>query len=150
MKNKIARIIIAGGRDFSDYNLLKEKVDYYLQNAINNNFKIIIVSGTAKGADKLGEKYAKEKGYEIAYFPADWSKGKRAGYLRNEQMAEYAKQKQGALIAFWDESSKGTKHMIDLAKKHLETCSDSQKEFYECVILVMQGVQKLYINRRKL
>lgn len=118
MKNKIVRIIIAGGRDFTDYNLLKEKVDYYLQNAINNNYKIIIVSGTAKGADRLGEKYAKEKGFEIAYFPADWSKGKRAGYLRNEQMAEYAKQKQGALICFWDGQSKGTKHMIDLAKKH--------------------------------
>ena len=118
MKNKIARIIIAGGRDFSDYNLLKEKVDYYLQNAINNNFKIIIVSGTAKGADKLGEKYAKERGYEIAYFPADRSKGKRAGSLRNEQMAEYTKQKQGALIAFWDNKSIGTKQMIDLAEKH--------------------------------
>ena len=118
MKNKIVRIIIAGGRDFTDYNLLKEKVDYYLQNAINNNYKIIIVSGTAKGADRLGEKYAKEKGFEIAYFPADWSKGKRAGYLRNEQMSEYAKQKQGALIAFWDNQSRGTKHMIDLAEKH--------------------------------
>ena len=65
MKNKIVRIIIAGGRDFTDYNLLKEKVDYYLQNAINNNYKIIIVSGTAKGADRLGEKYAKEKGSQI-------------------------------------------------------------------------------------
>lgn len=118
MKNKIIRVIIAGGRDFKNYNLLKEKVDYYLQHAINNNFKIVIVSGVARGADKLGERYAKEKGYEIAYFPADWSKGKGAGYLRNEQMAEYAKQKQGALIAFWDNQSKGTKHMIDLAKKH--------------------------------
>ena len=118
MKNKIIRVIIAGGRDFKNYNLLKEKVDYYLQHAINNNFKIVIVSGVARGADKLGERYAKEKGYEIAYFTADWSKGKGAGYLRNEQMAEYAKQKQGALIAFWDNQSKGTKHMIDLAKKH--------------------------------
>lgn len=118
MKNKIARVIIAGGRDFKNYNLLKEKVDYYLQHAINNDFKIVIVSGVARGADKLGEKYAKERGYEIAYFPADWSKGKGAGYLRNEQMAEYAKQKQGALIAFWDNQSKGTKHMIDLAKKY--------------------------------
>lgn len=118
MKNKIVRIIIAGGRDFTDYNLLKEKVDYYLQNAINNNYKIIIVSGTAKGADRLGEKYAKEKGFEIAYFPADWSKGKRAGYLRNQDMSTYAKEHgMGALICFWDGQSKGSKHMIDIAKK---------------------------------
>lgn len=117
-KKKVVRIIIAGGRDFKDYELLKEKVDYYLSNAVQNNYKIIIVSGTAKGADKLGEKYAKERGYEIAYFPADWSLGKRAGYLRNEQMALYAKEhNMGALICFWDGQSKGSKHMIDLAKR---------------------------------
>lgn len=119
MKEKIARVIIAGGRDFNDYDLLVEKVDYFLSTAISQGYKIIIVSGTAKGADKLGEQYAKEKGYEIAYFPADWAaNGKRAGYLRNQEMAKYAKEQgHGALIAFWDEKSKGTKHMIDIAKK---------------------------------
>lgn len=119
MKEKIARVIIAGGRDFNDYELLQEKVDYYLSTVISQGYKIIIVSGTAKGADKLGERYAAEKGYEIAYFPADWaSHGKRAGYLRNQEMAKYAKEENhGALIAFWNGSSKGTKHMIDIAKK---------------------------------
>ena len=44
-------------------------------------------------------------------YPAQWKKfGKRAGYRRNEQMAEVA----DALIAFWDGSSRGTKHMIDI------------------------------------
>ena len=75
---------------------------------------IEIVSGTAKGADQLGEKYAKEKGYPVKQFPADWSKGKSAGYVRNEEMAKYA----DALIAFWNGLSKGTGHMIDLAKKY--------------------------------
>lgn len=118
-KEKIARVIIAGGRDFNDYDLLVEKVDYYLSTAISQGYKIIVVSGTAKGADKLGEQYAKEKGYEIAYFAADWaSYGKRAGYLRNQEMAKYAKkQGHGALICFWDGKSKGSKHMIDIAKK---------------------------------
>lgn len=119
MKEKIARVIIAGGRDFNDYNLLVEKVDYFLSTAISQGYKIIIVSGTAKGADKLGEQYAKDKGYEIAYFAADWaSYGKRAGYLRNQEMAKYAKEQgHGALICFWDGKSKGSKHMIDIAKK---------------------------------
>ena len=118
-KEKIARVIIAGGRDFNDYDLLVEKVDYYLSTAIEQGYKIIVVSGTAKGADKLGEKYASEKGYEIAYFPADWaSNGKRAGYLRNQEMSKYAKEQgKGALICFWDGKSRGSKHMIDIAKK---------------------------------
>lgn len=102
------KVIIAGGRDFSNYQQLKLLVDYYLKNKQD----IEIVSGCARGADSLGEAYAKEHNYPIARFPADWDLyGKRAGYLRNQQMAEYA----DALIAFWDGSSRGTKHMIDIA-----------------------------------
>jgi len=66
------KVIIAGGWDFSNYNLLKAKCDYYLRNYSD----IEIVSGTANGADKLSEKYAAEKGYKLTWFPADWSIGR--------------------------------------------------------------------------
>ena len=106
------KIIIAGGRDFKSYELLKYKCDIILKNV---KTPIEIVSGKAKGADFLGETYAIEKGYEISYFPAGWEKhGKSAGVIRNEQMANYA----DALIAFWDGKSRGTKNMIELAKKN--------------------------------
>ena len=79
-----------------------------------NQKEVEIVSGTAAGADTLGERYAQEKGYEVKKFPAQWDLyGKSAGYKRNQQMAEYA----DGLIAFWDGKSKGTKHMIDIANK---------------------------------
>lgn len=107
------KIIIAGSRSFDNYSVLEEYCDQVIDSL--KEVGIIIVSGTAKGADKLGERYAKNKGFKIAPFPADWDKfGKSAGYKRNEQMALYS----DVLIAFWDGSSKGTKHMIDLAKKH--------------------------------
>ena len=107
------KIIIAGSRDFVSYLTLEKYCDKIID--LLGCSDIIIVSGTAKGADKLGERYAQYKGFEIAQFPADWDKfGKSAGYKRNEQMALYS----DALIAFWDGSSKGTKHMIDLAKRH--------------------------------
>ena len=102
-------IIIAGSRNFNDYNLLKTSCDNLLTQFTN----IEIVSGTARGADKLGERYAREKGYSIKEFPANWNLGKSAGYIRNDEMAKYA----DMLIAFWDGTSKGTKHMIDLANK---------------------------------
>lgn len=106
------KVIIAGTRDFNDYALLKKDVDYFLQD-FNPN-KIEIVSGNARGADKLGERYAKEHNLPVKLFPANWDKyGKRAGYLRNQEMANYS----DMLIAFWDEKSKGTRHMIDIAKK---------------------------------
>jgi len=108
------KVIIAGGREFSDYKRLQSACDKLLANKKD----VQIVSGGARGADKLGEKYAKKRGHSVVVFPADWDKnGKSAGYIRNKEMAEYA----DALIAFWDKKSRGTKHMIDLAgEKGLE------------------------------
>ena len=103
------KVIIAGGRNFENYQLLKFKCDEILKNIVVEE----IVSGKATGADTLGERYAKERGYRVNPFQADWDKyGKSAGYKRNEAMANYA----DCLIAFWDGKSKGTGHMIDLAR----------------------------------
>ena len=107
----IYKIIIAGGRDFMDYNLLKEKTNKILQEK-KVTHKIVIISGCARGADTLGLRYASENAFDVEEYPADWDKyGKKAGYMRNVEMAENA----DALIAFWDGKSKGTKHMIDIA-----------------------------------
>lgn len=127
MENTIYRIIIAGGRDFDDYQMLrKEALDairrVFTKVDKNNTY---IVSGRAKGADSLGERFADEFGLNKVEFPANWDKyGKSAGFRRNEQMADFAKGKneenqeniKGLLIAFWDGKSHGTKHMIELAK----------------------------------
>lgn len=100
------KTIIAGSRTFNDYSLLQSVCD---EAEITE-----VVSGTAAGADKLGERWANERNIPITQFPADWNKwGKRAGFLRNVQMAEYGE----ALIAFWDGESKGTKMMISEAEK---------------------------------
>ncbi len=105
------RVIIAGGRDFNDFRKLCDTCIYMLQNKKN----VEIVSGTANGADKLGEQFAKFAGHQLKQFPASWDVyGKSAGFTRNKEMGEYA----DALIVFWDGKSKGTKHMIDLAKKN--------------------------------
>lgn len=106
------RVIIAGGRDFNDYELLERSMDKLLVNITED---IAVVCGMARGADTLGEVYAKSRWYEVHYFPADWNQfGKSAGYRRNEQMAQNA----DALAAFWNGESRGTKHMIDLAKRY--------------------------------
>ena len=79
------RLIVSGSRGFNDYDLLKNEIE-----KLNVTIKEI-VSGGAKGADKLGERYATEKGIPIQQFIPDWDKnGKRAGILRNTEMAKYA------------------------------------------------------------
>ena len=105
------KVIIAGGRDFNNYNLLKSKVDAILKNKKHD--EIEIVSGCAYGVDSLAIRYAEEHNYKLTKCPADWDKfGKSAGYIRNTQMADYA----DALIAIWDGKSKGTNHMIEISK----------------------------------
>ena len=64
------KVIIAGGRNYNDYEFLRQKCDKILK----GQSSVEIVSGTANGADKLGEKYANEKGYPVKQFPADWDK----------------------------------------------------------------------------
>lgn len=104
------KVIIAGSRGFSNYKLLKEKCNEYLREK-RKEYNIIIISGGARGADMLGEKYAQDEGFSLEVFPANWNKfGKSAGFRRNEQMGEVA----DALIAFWDGKSHGTKHMIEI------------------------------------
>lgn len=106
------KLIVAGGRDFDNYDLLRQKLDRLLENKQDEG--VCIISGRARGADSLGEKYALERGYCVEYYPADWDNlGKRAGIIRNMQMADNA----DGLVAFWDGVSKGTSHMIDYAKK---------------------------------
>jgi hypothetical protein len=100
------KVAVVGSRGFSDYKLLSETLD---------KIKItLIVSGSAKGADTLGEQYAKENNIPTKIFPPDWEKhGKMAGFLRNTDIINEAE----LVVAFWDNISKGTLDSINKAKK---------------------------------
>jgi hypothetical protein len=103
-------VIVAGGRDFNNYPMLEEK----LNKLFSEKLHVVIVSGMAKGADSLGELYARKHNLIVSYFPALWQEyGNQAGFRRNEEMAKIA----DACVCFWDGKSTGTKHMIDTAKE---------------------------------
>jgi len=106
------KIIVAGSRSFLDYDFLCQKLDRLLS---QTQEEVEIVSGTAAGADRLGERYAAEHGLPVKQFPADWDGlGKKAGHVRNAQMAAYSTH----CVLFWDGRSRGTAGMAALAKKH--------------------------------
>ena len=132
---KIRKIIIAGSREFNDYNFLEKKMlRLFPLEKYSENMEII--SGTANGADKLGEQLAKKYKISLIEHPANWndvkdkpkgqiatnSKGeeywKIAGFVRNEEMAKYA----DILCLFWDGKSKGSKHMLDTAIRYQLEC----------------------------
>lgn len=108
------RVIIAGSVIFQDYELMKAKCDAILSEK-QRTHDIVIISGTARGADRLGEQYARERGYRLRQFPADWdTHGRSAGPIRNGEMARNA----DALVAFWNGHSSGTRNMIETAKRY--------------------------------
>lgn len=127
-------MIIAGGRKYTDYEgmerhmldlfyILRKK---YPTDSFHRD-NIIEVCGMARGADTLGKRWAKENDITVARFPANWDKnGKTAGIKRNIKMGVFAagefaavndEKPLGILVAFWDGKSKGTAHMIEVAKK---------------------------------
>jgi len=106
------RVVLAGGRDFADYDLLRTSVLSFLGDKIKTR-QIVVVSGHARGADSLGERFAAEFSFSCELHEADWkAHGRAAGIIRNEQMATCS----DALVAFWDGRSRGTKSMIDFAR----------------------------------
>jgi hypothetical protein len=102
------KLAIVGSRDFSNYDLLVKSIEQNLDVSQITH----IVSGGARGADTLGELFAKNNNIDTIIYKPDWNKyGRSAGYIRNKDIIDSA----DFVIAFWDGKSKGTKHSIDLA-----------------------------------
>jgi hypothetical protein len=103
------KTIIAGMRDFHHYPTLLAAIQKCPWNIDH------VVSGGATGVDSMGQLWAQESEIPCQLFPVtreQWNEfGKKAGPMRNRQMAENAE----ALLAIWDGKSKGTKNMIETA-----------------------------------
>ena len=118
------KLIIAGGRnvtEVSDYGAKEVQafIDFYKLTDVTE-----VVSGTAKGADQLGELWAEVAGVPVKQFPANWEYyGRGAGHIRNKQMADYA----DALMIIWDGKSRGSRNMK-------ETMIKLNKPFYEILL----------------
>jgi len=102
-------LLIAGSRTFDDYEFLKRKVE----ESIELEEVSLVISGGAKGADLLVEKFALEHELDFRCYPANWDKyGKRAGFIRNTEMVSLA----DVVLLFWDGKSKGTKSTLQLTR----------------------------------
>ncbi len=112
MMKTVKRVIVAGCRDYTNYEEAKHFIDYCISKIRIDN-TIIIVSGGAKGADMLGERYARENGFSVEKYIPHWEKyGKSAGPRRNREMAMIC----DFVICFWDGKSLGTRSMIEEAR----------------------------------
>lgn len=108
------RVLVCGSRHLNDYELVKSKLlELHCTTKENGKHKIdCIISGHARGADSLGERFAKEYNIPLEIYPADWDKyGKAAGPIRNAQMLKEGRP--GLVVAFVAPNSRGTQNMIN-------------------------------------
>ena len=102
---------IVGGRDFDDYEFMRKVLNEKFDNI---SFVEAIVSGGAKGADTLAERYAKELGLPMIVYKPDYKRyGRGAALVRNTQIIENS----DVVHAFWDGKSNGTRDAINKAQK---------------------------------
>lgn len=112
------KIAIVGSRTFEDYELLRAFIE---SNLTDEELAAVeaVVSGGARGADTLAERYAAERGLQMIVFPAEWKKyGRRAGFIRNVDIIREC----DVCFAFWDGESHGTKHDIELCDETGKPC----------------------------
>ncbi len=110
MRNLIKeRILICGGRDFTDQAFVNKTLDACLP-FFDKHF--CLIHGGCRGADRAGMEWAFFQGCPVIEMKANWNyHGKRAGFLRNDWMLEYATP--DLVIAF--PGGRGTDHMINRA-----------------------------------
>ena len=107
------KIIIAGGRDINDYEIVKTTIE---DSPFNKQITEVI-SGGCRGIDMLGQKWAEDNNIPFRIFFPDWDiHGKSAGPIRNENMIK--KGNADGLIIIWDGKSIGSKNMKKLAQKY--------------------------------
>ena len=108
------KLAIVGSRNFTDEEEFGIRL-YEALHAWNLEVKdLTIISGGARGADTLAERFARQHYLPTRIFHADWSKGRGAGIIRNRDIiasAEY-------VLAFPSRrNSPGTMNSIGLARK---------------------------------
>jgi len=102
------KLAIIGSRSFTNYDLLEKSLEPY-KSKIS-----LVISGAAKGADSLGERWALKNNIKTLIFLPDWEQyGKKAGIIRNKDIINNC----DCAIAFWDGISKGTQHALSLCEQ---------------------------------
>jgi hypothetical protein len=120
----VRKILITGSRDFFNQKFMEKTFDEHIPEG-----RVLLIHGQCRGADMTADKIARQRKWWVATCPADWSKGHRAGVIRNEEMPEVFEI--DLVLAFPTESSKGTRHMIGIAEALGIKCLVFETETYE-------------------
>lgn len=101
------KIIVTGGRDYQDLVTVRRVLSEY-----HREPRPILVHGGARGADRMAAYVARELGWHVVAYPADWRRhGRAAGPIRNQEMADA-----GADLCIAFPGGRGTADMVRRAR----------------------------------
>jgi predicted Rossmann fold nucleotide-binding protein DprA/Smf involved in DNA uptake len=102
-------IAIVGSRSWKAAHVIRDTIDSLRL----NHPDLTIISGGARGVDRIAAAYARECGVAVVEYHADWRRhGRKAGPMRNREIVAAADE----VIAYWDGTSAGTNNTIELAR----------------------------------
>jgi predicted polyphosphate/ATP-dependent NAD kinase len=114
------RILVCGGRDYGNFDHVKQMLDGLLQ----QHKEFIIIEGGAKGADTLARTWAQNRNVIVETYVANWQQdGKAAGPIRNELMLSTGID---LVVAF--PGGRGTNHMVSIAQRDSVPVLDLRNE----------------------
>lgn len=114
------KLMITGSRSLSKNEEATRDVNETLDALLAKHADIQLLSGGARGIDKMAEAWAKERKVPVVLYLPDYKRFKRgAPLVRNQEMVDTC----DGVVAFWDGKSKGTKFVLDRARGKLLSCS---------------------------
>ncbi len=108
-------LAVVGSREYNNYPEFSHYLNSYIHELRINSINVKkIVSGGARGTDKMAELFAKKNNIEIIVLSPNWKRyGRAAGIIRNTDIVGEC----DYLIAFPTKDSRGTIDSINKAKK---------------------------------
>ena len=110
----MTKLLVCGSRTITNVSWIFSEIEKYISESNLQYSDIRIIEGSAKGVDKIAKQFADDRNIPVIEMPADWSIGRHAGFIRNEQMVRLC----DLCLILWDGKSHGTKNDIDLCDKY--------------------------------
>lgn len=113
-------VLVSGSRDYANKDRVRSELKQVAETLVPPTEAVLLVHGDCRGLDKLAEEVATELGWQTQAFPADWSRGPKAGPERNQRMIDATRP--DACMAFPLAGSRGTRDAI----RRMEQYRDAQ------------------------
>lgn len=109
-------VLITGSRAFEAEVLREVRKDVYRElDALHKTAPTMtLLSGGARGVDRLGERWARARGVDLVVRPP----------ARKKATVEAMVEACDGVVAFWDGASEGTRRILEHARNKLLVCSE--------------------------